>query len=108
MFDVKIVYQIAWGLTPAQESSFFFLKGASNVMAAYLVCPNCGGRIFYIERSDGTLVFFKATPGERVIPTGDVHLGYSEAVESEIFCTGCGWRGTIGELKTKEFLEDEV
>ncbi|MFH1137705.1 MAG: hypothetical protein V1816_16685 [Pseudomonadota bacterium] len=68
-------------------------------LEVYLTCPNCGTKVFYLEKDNGALVFFKLPLGGRAVPTGDSSLDDQEVSRNVIFCTGCGWRGSIQELK---------
>ncbi|MFW5775316.1 MAG: hypothetical protein ACOCW2_03405 [Chitinivibrionales bacterium] len=64
----------------------------------YLMCPQCGSPLFYVQGKNG-YVFFHVDFDKSIVPTKpefDEVLGMQL---DEINCSSCSWKGPLRKLK---------
>lgn len=66
----------------------------------YLMCPQCGSPILYIEDENGERYFFQIERETGAIePTKPEFAAILEMDIQELRCSQCSWQGCIHKLK---------
>lgn len=68
-------------------------------MPRWLLCPQCGAPLFFVERQSGLRMYFHVDPAREVLPTKPEYEPARELAAAGIRCTGCSWRGSTARLR---------
>ena len=72
---------------------------SGNLHDEYKKCPNCKAIRFYVDNAEDGMVFFRVAQSGQIVSSQDPAHPLKVNNISHIYCTTCGWNGTIEELK---------
>jgi hypothetical protein len=67
----------------------------------WLVCPQCGAPLFFVDDGRGTRLYFHVGIERDVLPTKPEYERARALAGGEIRCTGCSWRGPRARLRER-------
>jgi hypothetical protein len=70
-------------------------------MMGFLLCPQCGAPLFFVEDEQGKRLYFHVGRARDVQPTKPEHDRARELAGGDIRCTGCSWRGPLTRLRER-------